>query len=138
MHDDLFKKKYLVRRMEQNWMIYYGRLFDLMKAQGKNTTNIRVEKIISQDTLGKLRKGTGIIDEGRDPNNLLPDGKQAKKIRITAVDTKSIESLCIWLNCQPNDIMEVIPNTWDNAERLCEILGCTKEELPTRVPMEEI
>lgn len=123
--------------MEQNWMIYYGRLFDLMKAQGKNTTNIRVEKIISQDTLGKLRKGTGIIDEGRDPNNLLPDGKQAKKIRITAVDTKSIESLCIWLNCQPNDIMEVIPNTWDNAERLCEILGCTREELPTRVPMEE-
>lgn len=118
-------------------MIYYGKLFDLMKAQGKNTTHIRTEKVISQDTLGKLRKGTGIIDEGRDPNNRQPDGKQAKKIRITAVDTKSIESLCVWLNCQPNDIMEVIPNTWDNADRLCEILECTKEELPTRVPMEE-
>lgn len=118
-------------------MIYYGKLFDLMKAQGKNTTHIRVEKIISQDTLGKLRKGTGIIDEGRDPNNLLPDGKQAKKIRITAVDTKSIESLCTWLDCQPSDIMEIIPNTWDNADILCEILKCTKEELPERVPMEE-
>lgn len=122
-------------------MIYYGKLFDLMKAQGKNQTHIREEKIISQDTLGKLRKGTGIIDEGRDPNNLLPDGKQAKKTRITAVDTKSIESLCIWLNCQPSDIMEVIPNTWENADRLCEILStkehvCTREELPTRVPME--
>lgn len=31
-----------------------------------------------------------------------------QKIRITAVDTKSIESLCTWLNCQPNAIMEVI------------------------------
>lgn len=122
-------------------MIYYGKLFELMKSQGKNTTHIREEKIISQDTLRKLRKGTGIIDEGRDPNNRLPDGKQAKKLRITAVDTKSIESLCIWLNCQPNDIMEVIPNTWENADRLCEIFGdkdkpLPKEELSSRVPME--
>ncbi|MBQ2882706.1 MAG: helix-turn-helix transcriptional regulator [Alphaproteobacteria bacterium] len=118
-------------------MICYDKLFELMKAQGKNTTHIRAEKIISQDTLGKMRKGTGIIDEGRDPNNILPDGKQAKKMRITAVDTKSIESLCTWLNCQPSDIMEVIPNTWENADRLCEILDCTKEELSKRVPMEE-
>lgn len=56
---------------------------------------------------------------------------------MTAVDTKAIEALCIKLECQPNDIMEVIPNTWDNAERLCGILGCTREELPTRVPTEE-
>lgn len=113
-----------------------------MKEQGKNTTHIRTEKIISQDTLGKLKKGTGIFDEGRDPNNILPNGKQAKKVRITAVDTKSIESLCTWLNCQPSDIMEVIPNTWENADRLCEILGkkdqpLSKEDLPSRVPMEE-
>lgn len=118
-------------------MISYEKLFTLMKQQGKNTTHIRTEKIISQDTLGKLRKGTGIIDEGRDPNNILPNGKQAKKIRITAVDTKSIESLCTWLNCQPSDIMEVIPNTWDNADRLCEIFECSREELPKRVPMED-
>ena len=123
-------------------MLYYGKLFALMKEQGKNTTPIRAEKIISQDTLGKLKKGTGIIDEGRDPNNILPNGKQAKKLRITAVDTKSIESLCTWLNCQPSDIMEVIPNTWENADRLCEILGSkdnplSKEDLPSRVPMEE-
>ena len=117
-------------------MIYYGKLFDLMKKKGKTKTHIRAEKVISQDTLGKINKGTGIYDEGRDPNNLLPDGKQAKKIRITAIDTKSIESLCTWLECQPNDIMEVIPNTLDNAERLCEILDCSKEELPLRVPMD--
>ena len=118
-------------------MIYYGKLFELMKSQGKNTSHIRAEKIISQDTLGKLKRGTGIIDEGRDPNNILPDGKQAKKLRITAVDTKSIESLCTWLNCQPNDIMEVIQNKEENSARLCEILNCTKEELPQRVPMQE-
>lgn len=118
-------------------MIYYGKLFERMKSQGKNTTHIREGKIISQDTLGKIKKGTGIYDIGRDPNTILPDGKQAKKIRITAIDTKSIESLCRWLSCQPSDIMEVIPNTWGNADRLCEILKCTREELPARVPMEE-
>ena len=69
--------------------------------------------------------------------NILPDGQQAKKLRITAVDTKSIESLCTWLNCQPNDIMEVIQNTEENSSQLCEILNCTKEELPQRVPMQE-
>lgn len=118
-------------------MIYYGKLFALMKAQGKNTTHIREEKIVSQDTLGKLKRGTGIIDIGRDPNTILPNGKQAKKTRITAVDTKSIESLCAWLNCQPSDIMEFIPNTPENADRLCDILKCAKKELPTRVPMQE-
>lgn len=34
-------------------------------------------------------------------------------------------------------IIETIPNTWNNADRLCEILKCTKEELPDRVPMEQ-
>lgn len=29
-------------------MIYYGKLFELMKKQGKNTTHIREGKIISQ------------------------------------------------------------------------------------------
>ena len=118
-------------------MICYDKLFELMKKQGKNKTQIRQEKIISQDTLGKLNKGTGIIDIGRDPNTLLPDGRQAKKLRITAVDTKSIESLGTWLNCQPSDIMEVIPNTWDNQERLCQILNCSPEELPQKIPMKD-
>lgn len=116
-------------------MIYYGKLFALMKEQGKNTTHIREQKIISQDTLGKLRKGTGILDIGKDPNNLV-DGKATKKVRINSIDSKSIESLCRWLKCQPSDIMEVIPNTWENADRLCEVLNCSREELPSKVPME--
>lgn len=32
--------------------------------------------------------------------------------------------------------MEVIPNTWENADRLCEILKCDRGELSKRVPME--
>lgn len=59
-----------------------------------------------------------------------------KKTREISVDTKSIESLCTWLKCQPNSIMEVIPNTWDNAERLCKIFDCSEEDLPKKVPME--
>lgn len=117
-------------------MIYYGKLFDLMKKKGKNTTHIRAEKVIGQETLRKLKSGTGILEEY---DYKIPGTKPAKiekRTRENSIDTKSIESLCTWLECQPNDIMEVIPNTLDNAERLCEILDCSKEELPLRVPMD--
>ncbi|MBD5455525.1 MAG: hypothetical protein HDR23_03475 [Lachnospiraceae bacterium] len=83
----------------------------------------------------KLRIGTGILEEY---DYKVPGTKQIeKRTRENSIDTKSIESLCIWLNCQPNAIMEVIPNTWNNTDRLCEILKCTKEELPNRVLMED-
>lgn len=36
-----------------------------------------------------------------------------------------------------NIIIKIISNTWNNADRLCEILKCTKDELPDRVPMEK-
>lgn len=121
-------------------MIYYGKLFGLMKEQGKNQTHIREQKIIGQETLRKLKMGTGLLEEYdyKNPETRLLE----KKTRENSIDTKSIESLCIWLNCQPSDIMEVIPNTWENADRLCEVLStpkhtCTREELPQRVPMEE-
>ena len=83
----------------------------------------------------KLRIGTGILEEY---DYKVPGTKQIeKRTRENSIDTKSIESLCIWLNCQPNAIMEVIPNTWNNTDRLFEILKCTKEELPNRVLMED-
>ena len=65
------------------------------------------------------------------------DGKPVRKVRINAVDTKTIEDMCKWLHCQPSDIMEYIPNTTRNEKRLCEILGCTIEELPEKVPIIE-
>ena len=99
-------------------MIYYGKFFELMKEQGKNTTHIRSEKIIGQETLRKLKIGTGVLEEYD-----YKDTKTVKKVREISVDTKSIEAICVWLECQPSDIMEVIPNTWGNADRLCDILG---------------
>lgn len=123
-------------------MIYYGKLLKLLEDNGITSYTIKKEKLIGQETYRKIKSGTGIYEEGYDTNNKDSDGKSTKKIRITAVDTKAIESLCVRLNCQPSDIMEVIPNTWENADRLCEILGkkdqpLSKEDLPSRVPMEE-
>lgn len=116
-------------------MIYYEKLFNLMKQQGKNQTHIREGKIIGQETLRKLRSGTGILEEY---DYKIPGTKEVeKRTRENSIDTKSIESLCTWLNCQPNDIMEVIPNTWKNADRLCKIFDCSKEELSSKVPMEK-
>lgn len=140
-------------------MICYNKLFELMKAQGKNKTHIRAEKVISQDTLGKLVRGTGILEDGRNPNSFEKDenGKlvldengepirlKATKTRINSVDSKSIEALCTWLNCQPGDIMEYIPNTWENADRLIAALKIKTDnkelvdiykELSEKLPME--
>lgn len=111
-------------------MIYYGKLLELMEQNGITSYTIKNEKLIGQETLKKLKSGTGIIDEGYDPRS------KQKTRRITAVDTKAIEALCIRLKCQPSDIMEVIPNTWDNADRLCQILDCSREELVDKLPME--
>lgn len=116
-------------------MITYKKLFELMKEQGKNTSHIRKENIIGQETLRKLKIGTGILEEY---DYKVPGSNQKeKRIRETSVDTKAIENLCKWLKCQPNDIMEYIPNTQENTERLCEILKCTKEELSKFLVMEE-
>lgn len=123
-------------------MICYKKLFELMKEQGKNTSHIREHKIIGQETLRKLKLGTGILEQY---DYKVPGTKPAiieKKTRETSIDTKSIESLCRWLNCQPSDIMEHIPNTWENAERLCQALTTditnpvTPEDLPNKLPME--
>ena len=116
-------------------MIHYKKFFDLMKEQGKTQTHIRDQKIIGQETLRKLRIGTGILEEY--DYKIPGTTKIEKRTRENSIDTKTIASLCKWLNCQPSDIMEVIPNTWENADRLCALLKCTREELPQRVPMVE-
>lgn len=121
-------------------MISYCKLFELMKEKGKNTSHIRNNNVVGQETLRKLKIGTGILEEY---NYKIPGTKPAqyeKRTRKTSVDSKSIEALCTWLNCQPNDIMEVIPNTWENANRLCEALSdknhqVTPDELPSKLNM---
>lgn len=66
-------------------MICYDKLFDLMKKKGITTYKIRKNKVLSVVTLLALQ------------NN-------------EHVSTKTINSLCEYLECQPFDIMEYIPD----------------------------
>lgn len=62
-------------------MIRYYKLFDLLQRRGMNKT--RLLNIISGPTLAKLGKGEN-------------------------VNTDVILKICLYLHCQPGDIMEVI------------------------------
>ena len=64
--------------------IKYDKLFQLLRGKGWSTYRIRKEKLISQASLQKMRKGEGHID------------------------TRTIERLCQVLDCQPGDIMEYV------------------------------
>lgn len=62
----------------------YDKLFRLMKEKGLTTYRIRQEKIITETTLQRLRRGE-------------------------SVTTDSICALCRALECQPGDLMEYVP-----------------------------
>lgn len=66
--------------------IVYNKFFMLLKQQNKTMYDLRKNKVIGTATLEKMRKAEGHID------------------------TRSIESLCEFLNCQPGDLMEYIPS----------------------------
>ena len=67
-----------------NLPIKYDKLFALLKSRGKTMYNLRNDKVVGVATLEKMRKGEG------------------------HVDTRSIEKLCEYLDCQPGDIMEYV------------------------------
>lgn len=120
-------------------MIVYDKLFKLFEKNHMTEYSLKRDKIISQETYKKLRSGTGIY-QTEDIYGTV--SKDPSKKRINAVDTKTIEKLCTVFQCQPSDIMEFIPNTWENAERLCQCLTTditnpvTPEDLPNKLPME--
>lgn len=62
-------------------MIRYYKLFDLLNRTGKKKSDLR--QILSSSTVAKLSKGEYISGE-------------------------AIEKICLYLGCQPGDIMEVI------------------------------
>ena len=64
--------------------IVYNKLFSLLKEKNKTMYDLRKDKVIGTATLEKMRKGMG------------------------HVDTRSIESLCEYLDCQPGDLMEYV------------------------------
>lgn len=62
-------------------MIRYYKLFDLLNRRGMKKSDLR--EILSSKTVAKLSKGEYLSGE-------------------------VIEKICLFLNCQPGDIMEVI------------------------------
>ena len=66
--------------------IRYNRLFNLLKERNLTMYALRREKVIGTESLEKMRK--------------------AEK----HIDTRTIERLCKYLNCQPGDIMEYVPD----------------------------
>ena len=64
--------------------IVYGKLFNLMKEKGVTMYTLRRDKVIGSASMEKMRKNEGHID------------------------TRSIERLCEYLDCQPGDIMEYV------------------------------
>jgi Predicted transcriptional regulator len=64
--------------------IKYDKLFKLLDEKAITVYRLRKDKIIGGATLDKMRLGTGHID------------------------TRSIESLSNYINCQPGDIMEYV------------------------------
>jgi len=64
--------------------IYYDKLFALLSSKGLNMYTLRRDKVVGTETLEKMRKKVGFID------------------------TRTINNLCKYLNCQPGDIMEYV------------------------------
>lgn len=67
-----------------------------LKSRGYTTYRIRKEKLFSESTLQKFRKGT-------------------------VVSADNINTLCKYLNCQPGDILEYVPDTSENVDNLSKL-----------------
>ena len=64
----------------------YDKLFQLLKEKGLKKYDLRKDKVIGMSALESMRTGK------------------------RHVDTRTIEYLCAYLNCQPGDIMEYVPD----------------------------
>lgn len=72
--------------------IIYKKFFNLLKEQNKTMYDLRKEKIVGVATLEKMRKSEGHID------------------------TRSIDKLCEYLDCQPGDLMEYVKDQPQGGE----------------------
>lgn len=66
--------------------IAFNKLLSLMRSNNKSIYHLTKENVIGKATLEKIRKNEGHID------------------------TRTINALCKYLDCQPGDIMEYIPD----------------------------
>lgn len=85
-------------------MIRYYKLFDLLNRRGMKKSDLR--EILSPKTVSKLSKGEYLSGE-------------------------AIEKICLFLGCQPGDIMEVV-EVADNVDRNTRIIeiATASEEIP--------
>lgn len=67
--------------------IHFSKLLTLLDERHISIYRLKADKVIGTATLDKLRKDTGNID------------------------TRSINAICAYLDCQPGDIMEYIPDS---------------------------
>lgn len=74
-------------------VLKYDKLFAVLEAAGITATKIRAEKIMSQDTYYKLKRG--------EPAD---------------VRTSTIDKLCALLGCQPGDLMEYVPDPTEDDQ----------------------
>lgn len=66
--------------------ICFSKLLALLEEKNISIYKLKSDKVIGTATIDKLRKGIGHID------------------------TRSINAICEYLNCQPGDIMEYVPD----------------------------
>ena len=67
-------------------MLLYTKLFKLLEEHGYNTYKLKTTKLLSQATYQALKNGTG------------------------GLNSNSINRLCAEFKCQPNDLMEWVPD----------------------------
>lgn len=65
--------------------IKYSKLIQALADRGVNSYTVKTQKIIGSETYKKIMQGGHI-------------------------DTRSIDKLCKYLNCQPGDILEYVPD----------------------------
>lgn len=68
-------------------MKYKIDVLSALKNAGYSTYRLRIEKILNESTIQKLRIGS------------------------TDISVKTLDSLCELLECQPNDILEHVPDS---------------------------
>lgn len=71
--------------------ISYNKLLILFKEKGITSYTIKKEKIVGQSAWKKIHENGHI-------------------------DTRTIEALCKYLDCQPGDIMEYVPDTPNESD----------------------
>lgn len=87
-------------------MITYYKLFSLLHQKGLKISDLR--KILSSGTVAKLSKNEPINGE-------------------------SINKICLFLNCQPSEIMEVVEDQLEQEQEPLEIYKIEKEKPITKV-----